>query len=152
MAAWGTTRCKGVGHTRRHRQNHAGCQRIRIGKINAFLRQHLGHVTPGNTPGASSRALPAAARSRRWRRPGHAPAAAAARSKAERSKARSGQAMQDGSGPALRLFCEARLDKMLIERKGPSDAQLLHDEKGDAICERVILVLMALEICPPFVK
>jgi hypothetical protein len=60
--------------------------------------------------------------------------------------------MQDGSGPALRLFCEARLDKMLIERKGPSDAQLLHDEKGDAICERVILVLMALEICPPFVK
>jgi hypothetical protein len=53
---------------------------------------------------------------------------------------------------ALRLFGEARLDKMLIEGKSPPDAQFLHDKEGDAIRERVILVLMALEICPPLVK
>jgi len=44
------------------------------------------------------------------------------------------------------------LDKVLIEGKDRLDAQLLHDKKGDAICEGVILVLMALEIRPPFVK
>ena len=54
--------------------------------------------------------------------------------------------------PMLRLFGEARLDKMLIEGKSPPDAQFLHDKEGDAICERVILVLMTLEIRPPFVK
>jgi hypothetical protein len=52
----------------------------------------------------------------------------------------------------LRLFGEARLDKVLIERKSPLDAQLLHGKKGDAIREGVVLVLMALEIRPPFVK
>ena len=54
--------------------------------------------------------------------------------------------------PPLWLFCEARLDKVLIEGKGRPDTQLLHDEKGDTICEGVIFVLMALEIRPPFVK
>jgi hypothetical protein len=53
---------------------------------------------------------------------------------------------------ALRLFCEARLDKMLIEGKGSPDAQLLPDEEGDTIRKGVILVLMALEIRSPFVK
>src|SRR5262244_3307181 len=53
---------------------------------------------------------------------------------------------------ALRFFDEACLDKMLIEGKSPSDAQFLHDKEGDAIRERVILVLMTLEIRPPFVK
>lgn len=53
---------------------------------------------------------------------------------------------------ALWLFGEARLDKMLIEGKSPPDAQFLHDQEGEAIRERVILVLMTLEIRPPFVK
>jgi hypothetical protein len=47
---------------------------------------------------------------------------------------------------ALRLFCEARWDKVLIECKGCSDAQLLHHEKGDASREGVIFILMALAI------
>ena len=54
--------------------------------------------------------------------------------------------------PALRLFGEARLDKMLIEGKSPPDTQLLHDQERDAIREGVVLVLMTLEIRPPFVK
>ena len=37
--------------------------------------------------------------------------------------------------PVLRLFCEARLDKMLVECKGPLDTQLLHDKEGDTIRE-----------------
>ena len=53
---------------------------------------------------------------------------------------------------ALRLFCEARLDKVLIEGKGRPDAQLLHNEKGDATREGVIFILMALERRPSFVK
>src|SRR5262249_20217079 len=52
----------------------------------------------------------------------------------------------------LWLFYETRLDKMLIEGKHPADAQLLHDKEGDAICEGICLVLMTLEIHPPFVK
>src|SRR5215813_189746 len=52
----------------------------------------------------------------------------------------------------LWFFCEARLDKMLIECKSPLDAQLLHDKERDAIREGVVLVLMALEIRPSFVK
>jgi hypothetical protein len=56
------------------------------------------------------------------------------------------------TAPALRLFGESRLDKMLIERKSPLDVQLLHDKKGEAIREGVILALMALKIRPPFVK
>ena len=48
----------------------------------------------------------------------------------------------------LRLFCEGRLDKVLIECKGCPDAQPLHNEKGDAICEGGIFILMALEIRP----
>ena len=58
----------------------------------------------------------------------------------------------DATRPVLRLFSETRLDKMLIEGKSPPDAQLLHDKEGDAIGEGIILVLMALEIRPPFVK
>ena len=55
-------------------------------------------------------------------------------------------------GPPLRLFCKARVDKVLIECKGCSDTQLLHDEEGDAVRERVIFILVALEIRPPFVE
>jgi hypothetical protein len=58
----------------------------------------------------------------------------------------------DVTDPVLRLFCEARLDEVPIECKGPPDAQLLHDEKGNAIREGVIFILMALEIRPSFVK
>jgi hypothetical protein len=60
-----------------------------------------------------------------------------------------GQATGD---PALRLFGGARLDEMLIEGKGPLDAQLLHDKEGDAIREGGIFVLMPLEGCPPCIK
>jgi hypothetical protein len=40
----------------------------------------------------------------------------------------------------------------LFECKGPPDAKLLYDNEEDTIREGVILVLMALEIRPTFVK
>jgi hypothetical protein len=56
------------------------------------------------------------------------------------------------SCPVLWLFDEARLDKMLVKRKGPLNTQLLHDNEGDTICEGVPFILMALEIGPPCIK
>jgi hypothetical protein len=52
----------------------------------------------------------------------------------------------------LWLCCETRLDKVLIEGKGGTDAELLHHEEGDAIREGVIFIVMALEIRPSFIE
>jgi hypothetical protein len=49
-------------------------------------------------------------------------------------------------------FRESSLDEVLIERKGRADAQSPHHNEGNTIRERVIFIVMLLEIRPCFIK
>ena len=50
----------------------------------------------------------------------------------------------------LRHSLEARLREVLIEGKGRVYAESLHYDEGDAVCQRVILVLIPLKVGPSF--